>query len=64
MRSVIHVIVNRAVSWSKSIHEVVYGKNQFTSMSVPTDPEFNLEPTRSLRDSDWQAWLYCQGIVR
>ncbi len=52
MRAVMHVIVNRARRWygghcghSESIHHAVYAKNQFTSMSVPTDPEFHLMPS-------------------
>ena len=44
MRAVAHVIKNRvgAIGFPASLHEVIYDKNQFTSMSVPTDPEFNL----------------------
>lgn len=49
MRAVMHVIVNRAASWySRSlhpIHEAVYAKNQFSSMSIPGDREFNLQPS-------------------
>lgn len=44
MKAVLDVIYNRARDWGKSLHDVVYAKNQFTSMSVPSDPEFNLEP--------------------
>jgi N-acetylmuramoyl-L-alanine amidase len=50
MRAVMHAIVNRVTAWGETIHNVIYGKNQFTSMSVPTDPEFNLEPS----DADMQ----------
>jgi hypothetical protein len=35
---------------------VIYGKNQFSSMSVANDPEFNLEP--ELGDTDF---AYCLG---
>lgn len=42
--AVMWVISNRAWDWNESVHQVVYGKNQFTSMSVPNDPEFNWEP--------------------
>lgn len=44
---VLDVVRNRAGApgFGKTIHDVVYGKNQFTSMSVPSDPEFNLEPS-------------------
>ena len=48
MRAVLHVLANRANnayhSFGATIHDVIYGKNQFTSMSVPSDPEFNLQP--------------------
>ncbi len=46
MRAVAHVIANRIghPGFAKTIHDIVYGKNQFTSMSVPSDPEFNLIP--------------------
>ncbi|MFZ3216332.1 MAG: cell wall hydrolase [Candidatus Acidiferrales bacterium] len=46
MRAVAHVIKNRvgAPGFAPTVHGVVYGKNQFTSMSVPSDPEFNLIP--------------------
>lgn len=42
---VLWVIANRCWDWRQTVHEVVYGKNQFTSMSVPSDPEFNWQPT-------------------
>ena len=38
------VIFNRARDWIQSYHEVVYGKNQFSSMSIPSDAEYNLQP--------------------
>jgi N-acetylmuramoyl-L-alanine amidase len=46
MRAVMHVIVNRVNSsgFARNVHDVIYGKNQFTSMSVASDPEFNLQP--------------------
>jgi spore germination cell wall hydrolase CwlJ-like protein len=45
-QAVMHVIVNRTgfPGFASTIHDVIYGKNQFTSMSVPSDPEFNLQP--------------------
>jgi N-acetylmuramoyl-L-alanine amidase len=44
MRAVAHVIANRvgAPGFARTLHDVIYGKNQFTSMSVPSDSEFNL----------------------
>jgi spore germination cell wall hydrolase CwlJ-like protein len=60
MRAVMHVIVNRVghPGFAHDLHRVVYGKNQFTSMSVPSDPEFNLQP----KDGDIQ-FAYCQGLI-
>lgn len=44
MRAVAHVIANRvgAIGFPKTLHDVIYQKNAFSSMSVPSDPEFNL----------------------
>jgi spore germination cell wall hydrolase CwlJ-like protein len=44
MRAVAHVIKNRVgtLGFANYLHDVIYGKNQFTSMSVASDPEFNL----------------------
>jgi len=49
IRAVMHVVLNRvgAVGFAHTLHDVIYGKNQFTSMSVPSDPEFNLSPQPS-----------------
>lgn len=46
VRAVMHVILNRvgAVGFAHTLHDVIYGKNQFTSMSVASDPEYNLTP--------------------
>jgi spore germination cell wall hydrolase CwlJ-like protein len=48
MQAVANVISNRAREWYQAdnspLHITVYAKNQFTSMSVPTDSEFNLVP--------------------
>jgi spore germination cell wall hydrolase CwlJ-like protein len=46
MRAVAHVIKNRVGTpgFAHTLHDVIYGKNQFTSMSIPSDPEFNLIP--------------------
>lgn len=43
---VLWVLKNRVgfPGFAHTLHDVIYGKNQFTSMSVPSDPEFNLEP--------------------
>lgn len=44
--AVMCVIFNRVghPGFAHTLHDVIYGKNQFTSMSVPSDPEFNLQP--------------------
>jgi spore germination cell wall hydrolase CwlJ-like protein len=46
MRAVAHVIKNRVGTpgFAKTLHNVIYGKNQFSSMSISSDPEFNLIP--------------------
>ena len=46
MQAVAHVIANRvgAPGFAHTLHDVVFGKNQFSSMSVPSDREFNLIP--------------------
>jgi spore germination cell wall hydrolase CwlJ-like protein len=64
MRAVMHVIANRvgAPGFAATVHDVVYGKNQFTSMSVPSDPEFNLDPART-EGQDKLAYQYCLSLV-
>jgi spore germination cell wall hydrolase CwlJ-like protein len=44
MHAVAHVIFNRvgAPGFGERLHDVIYGKNQFSSMSISTDPEYNL----------------------
>ena len=46
MRAVAHVIKNRVgtAGFPPNLHEVIMQKNAFTSMSVASDPEFNLIP--------------------
>ena len=43
MRAVAWVIWNRSRAWHKTIHDVIMGPNQFTSMSVDPNPP-NPEP--------------------
>ena len=47
MDAVMHVILNRvgAVGFPHTLHDVIFQKNAFSSMTVPTDKEFNLQPT-------------------
>jgi spore germination cell wall hydrolase CwlJ-like protein len=48
MQAVASVIVNRASQWFPTdqapLHRVIFQKNQFSSMSIPSDPEFHLQP--------------------
>jgi N-acetylmuramoyl-L-alanine amidase len=46
MQAVAHVIANRVgqPGFAHDLHNVIFGKSQFTSMSVVSDPEFNLIP--------------------
>jgi len=59
--AVMHICFNRVghTGFAHTLHDVIYGKNQFTSMSVPSDPEFNLQP----KDSD-QVWDECKSYAR
>src|ERR1700733_2224254 len=43
MRAVAWVIWNRSRAWHKTIHDVIMGPNQFTSMTVDPNPP-NPEP--------------------
>lgn len=60
MQAVMHVIVNRvgAVGFPKILHDVIYQRNAFTSMSVPSDPEYNLKPL----SGDVQ-YAYCESLA-
>ena len=56
MRAVAHVICNRVgyPGFSSTLNGVITGRNQFSSISVPTDPEYGLKP----QPGDVQyAWL-------
>lgn len=57
MEAVLCVLRNRvgAPGFGKTLHDVIYGKNQFTSMSVPSDPEFNLQPNEN--EQSWRIVL-------
>lgn len=60
-RAVMHVIFNRVGTpgFAHTLHDVIYGKNQFTSMSVSSDPEFNLTPA----DND-VIYKACQNLAQ
>lgn len=55
---VMHVILNRVgkPGFPSTVHDVIYQKNAFTSMSVTTDPEYNLGP--ALPDVLWSQLDY------
>jgi len=55
MLAVLNVLKNRVgfTGFASTLHDVIYGKNQFTSMSVAKDPQFNLEPKE-----DDESWSY------
>jgi N-acetylmuramoyl-L-alanine amidase len=59
-RAVMHVIVNRvsSVGFPRTLHDVIYQKNAFTSMSVSNDPEFNLQP----KETD-SIYMSCQALA-
>lgn len=59
MHATCHVILNRIgkPGFGATLHDVIYGKNQFTSMSVPSDPEFNLEPLPGDQSFAAAAWI-------
>lgn len=63
MQAVMWVCVNRsqAPGFPKSLHDVIYGKNQFTSMSRPDDPQFNLAPPEN--DTSWLGALVVANQV-
>lgn len=67
MYAVLHCIKNRIgyVGFAKTLHGVIYDKNQFTSMSVPSDFEFNLDPekTSGLDKVMWYESIRLASIV-
>lgn len=65
MRAVMHVVVNRVgvPGFPGTIHEVVYQKNAFSSMSIPSDREYYLDPKQAT-GADAIAWTFCQDVVQ
>jgi spore germination cell wall hydrolase CwlJ-like protein len=64
MNAVAHVIFNRvgAPGFGGSLHDVIYGKNQFSSMSIGTDPEYNLAAP-SATNPQYPSYLAATNIV-
>jgi spore germination cell wall hydrolase CwlJ-like protein len=62
MRAVLHILANRVGTpgFAHTLHDVIYGKNQFSSMSIPSDPEFNWEPTAP---ADLDAMAFCVTLA-
>lgn len=60
MSAVLHVLHNRVghPGFYGSLHAVIFSKDQFTSMSVPSDPEFNLQPA-----ADDEGFVNAQGLA-
>lgn len=55
VRAVMHVANNRVGSsgFPHTLYGVIYGKNQFSSMSIQTDPQYHLSPP--FGDGLWSA---------
>jgi hypothetical protein len=64
MNAVAHVIFNRigAPGFAGTLHEVIYGKNQFSSMSISTDPEYKLAAP-SVTDREYASDVTAKDIV-
>jgi spore germination cell wall hydrolase CwlJ-like protein len=64
MSAVAHVIFNRigAPGFANNLHDVIYGKNQFSSMSISTDPEYNLA-VPGVSDQEYASFLDATNIV-
>jgi spore germination cell wall hydrolase CwlJ-like protein len=65
MNAVAHVIFNRvgAPGFAATLHDVIYGKNQFSSMSISTDPEYNLAAP-GVSDRQYPSYLAATNIVK
>lgn len=63
MSSIINVVQNRAVKHGKSIEQIILAPWQFTSMSVPSDPEYSLDPAKST-GLDLAMWNASQDLAR
>lgn len=52
-RAVMHSVCNRVISpgFPRDLHSVIYQKNAYSSMSRPSDPQYNLQPPEN--DALW-----------
>jgi spore germination cell wall hydrolase CwlJ-like protein len=64
MQSIINSITNRLAHhrYPKTIEGVIMQPSQYTSMSVPSDPEYKLDPTKST-GLDLTMWIAAQRIA-
>ena len=62
MTSIINVIQNRAVRRGKTIEQIILTPWQFTSMSVESDPEYAIDPSKSI-GADLLAWGNAQELA-
>lgn len=63
MTSIINVVQNRVEKHGKTIEEIVMAPWQFTSMSVKSDPEFSVDPSKS-HGADLSAWTEAQDLAQ
>lgn len=64
MQSIINSITNRLAHhrYPKTIEGVIMQPSQYTSMSVPSDPEYKLDPAKSI-GADLLAWGNAQELA-
>jgi spore germination cell wall hydrolase CwlJ-like protein len=62
MEAVAHVIVNRTKAWKQTLTKTILGKNQFSCMSVPSDPQFG-KPCPAKDDPQGKLWAAAQEMV-
>jgi spore germination cell wall hydrolase CwlJ-like protein len=55
MEAVGHVILNRSKAWNQRLTKVITGPNQFSCMSVPSDPQY-LKPCPMPDDPAGKLW--------
>ena len=62
MTSIINVVQNRADKHGKTIDQIIMQPLQFTSMSVASDPEYSVDPSKSV-GVDRDAWADAQDLA-
>jgi hypothetical protein len=65
MNAVAHVIFGMvgAAGVAETLHEMIYGESPFSSMSVCTDPEYNLGAP-SVTDREYSSYVAATNIVK